>query len=1461
MENQWENRITDLEIQMSDMKGMLKTIIEKLHTPSSSVADVDRNTGKKVIDLVGEESSGGSSQAESRLAGKKVKLPVFEGEDPVAWITRAEIYFEVQNTPEDLKVKLSRLSMEGPTIHWFNLLMETEDDLSWEKLKKALIARYGGRRLDNPFEELSNLRQKGGVEEYVESFELLSSQVGRLPEDQYMGYFMSGLKTQIRRRVRTLNPRSRMEMMRMAKDVEDELREEDDEDRSTSKKGVYEKTGRRDWAGSWSKNRSGSFNKELTRPTNSGWANSNQKTSPTGSNASSSLLSTAKKNESSASMEKWKGFRRDGEAINEEGEIVALEVSDTEVSEEEEIECKGMGMLGSMGEYRTMKIEGTMENVGVLILIDSGASHNFISPKLTRALGLTVTSISARSIKLGDGHKFFSQGVCEGITISLGPVEVKIDALVLELGGLDVVLGVSWLSTLGKVVMDWSTLSMQFYYHGQMVKLQGLGIKQDSQGFLHSFLADKHGRGEMEGWWVLEGDNTKEKEVVAFDMSQILEKFTPVFQDHIQLPLERTQVHQIRLMPEHGPVNVRPYKYPHHQKEEIEKQVAELLNVGVIRPSNSAYSSPVILVKKKDSSWRMCVDYRALNKITIPDKYPIPIVDELLDELYGAAIFSKIDLKSGYHQIRVHENDIQKTAFRTHDGHYEYLVMPFGLMNAPATFQATMNDIFRPFLRKFVLVFFDDILVYSKNEIDHQEHLTAVLTVLMNHWVRGFLGLTGYYRKFVKNYGKIAKPLTELTKKDNFCWGPEAVSAFNQLKQIMTTPPVLVIPNSSLPFEIECDAAGRGIGAVLMQQKQPIAFFSKALSEGNLSKSVYEKELMALVLCIQHWRHYLLGKQFTVYTDHKSLKHFLQQRITSPDQQCWLAKLLGYQFEVKYKPGIENKVADALSRCHGDDEKPVLIHSHHWLEGQKSLHENVQDANMDLNALMSSPTWLGGQKLLKDIAQDVQIQTMISELTAKPDSKPGFTVQQGILFYQNRLVIPSNSPTIPVLLEEFHSTPMGGHSGFLRTYRRIAANLYWTGMTKQVRDFVRACDTCQRQKYAATSPAGLLQPLHIPNAVWEDLSMDFITGLPKSRGFEAIMVVVDRLSKYAHFVLLKHPYTAKSIAEIFVKEVIRLHGIPSSIVSDRDPLFVSHFWRELFKLQGTQLNMSSAYHPETDGQSEVINRCLEGYLRCFASDQPKTWAHWISWAELWYNTAYHVSINTSPFEVVYGRPPPTLVKFLSNETKVAAVALELSERDEALKQLKLHLLKSQQQMKAYADRKRQDLQFAVGEWVFLKLRPHRQQSLVKRINQKLAARFYGPFQIIDKVGAVAYKLQLPAESKIHPVFHASLLKKVVGNYAVQGSLPKELELSAEDDHYPEVVVGTRVSVREGRKVSQNFILEDKDVLQEGGIDRDGANNNENDDVGLEFGPKPKMWRVFARRKKKNDVSNEVKKGT
>ncbi|MCH86988.1 Ty3/gypsy retrotransposon protein, partial [Trifolium medium] len=420
----------------------------------------------------------------------------------------------------------------------------------------------------------------------------------------------------------------------------------------------------------------------------------------------------------------------------------------------------------------------------------------------------------------------------------------------------------------------------------------------------------------------------------------------------------------------------------------------------------------------------------------------------------------------------------------------------------------------------------------------------------------------------------------------------------------------------------------------------------------------------------------------------------------------------------------------------------------------------------------------------------------------------------------------------------------------------MAANVYWIGMKSAIQEYVRQCDVCQRQKYIATSPGGLLQPLPIPENIWEDISMDFITGLPKSKQFEAILVVVDRLSKYSHFIPLKHPYRARSVAEIFCKEIVKLHGVPGSIVSDRDPIFMSSFWKEMFRMQGTKLKMSTAYHPETDGQTEVVNRCVETYLRCFIADQPKHWVSWLHWAEFWFNTTFHTSTEKTPFEIVYGRSAPTLTRWVQGETRVASVQKDLMDRDEALKQLKNQLLKAQERMRMQADRKRVERSFTCGEWVFVKLRAHRQQSVATRINAKLAAKYYGPYPIIEKIGAVAYKLKLPEESRVHPVFHVSLLKRAVGNYQEEDELPDLMEEQIEL-YVPETVLATRRMKQNGEENKQllihwkgknveeatwedelmirsqfpNFDLEDKVHFEGGGIVR-------TQDDGEEIAPNP-----------------------
>jgi hypothetical protein len=403
------------------------------------------------------------------------------------------------------------------------------------------------------------------------------------------------------------------------------------------------------------------------------------------------------------------------------------------------------------------------------------------------------------------------------------------------------------------------------------------------------------------------------------EIQQLVNNNVDLFQEPRELPPQRHADHHIPLLSGAQPVNSKPYRYTPAQKDEIERQVKELLLNGVIQPSASPFSSPVLLVKKKDGSWRMCIDYRRLNSMTIKNKYPLPIVDELLDELKGASWFTKLDLRSGYHQVRVKSEHIQKTTFKTHHGHWEFKVMPFGLTNAPATFQELMNTILAPVLRKYALVFVDDILVYSKTLADHKAHLAEVFGILQHHhlylkkskctfaqqsleylghiisssgvaidpakiqaiteWptptnvkqLRGFLGLLEYYRKFIRNYGVISRPLTDLLKKNVlFQWNTQHQQSFQALKQALATALVLALPDFTKGFTLETDASAKGIGAVLMQDNYPIAYLSKSLGPKAQALSTYEKECLAVIMAVTKWKQYLQHKEFTILTDHKA---------------------------------------------------------------------------------------------------------------------------------------------------------------------------------------------------------------------------------------------------------------------------------------------------------------------------------------------------------------------------------------------------------------------------------------------------------------------------------------------------------------------------------------------------------------------------------------------------------------
>ncbi|KAK8936447.1 hypothetical protein KSP39_PZI012366 [Platanthera zijinensis] len=1413
-------------------------------------------------------------------------VPSFSGVDPLGWIARAEQYFDLNFTPLPDRVGTAIIGLDGSALHWARWLRQSQPAISWADFKQEMVSRYDSRYTGSAIERLCSARQSADLDTYIDEFVALVTQVPGLPPDHYLGFFLQGLVPSIRSRLRTHNPRTVSDALILARAVEADLGQRPPA--APHPPGHKHSTGR-----DHQPRTTGHVEARTGRPTpphrisNQDYNDLRRK----------GLCFCCRQPYSPQHVCAVKEFHAlfgdfDTEVTMADFDALVLPDDDEPPGAAAALNILDLPFysVGGITGPRTMKMRGTIRGRPIIIMIDSGASHNFLSDDVARALELPSQSSPHFAVALGDGSRRPTLGRCDNVDFSIGAHTFTADFYAFALGGLDAILGVAWLQTLGDVRVNWAHMSMLFHHQDQPCRLLGDATLLRSP--LSARSLNRITDATFAAWlWPMQSAASPAAPP-SQDLQALIAEFSYIFTTPTGLPPVHPTDHPIVLQPESTAISVRPYRYGHTQKDEIERLVREMLLGGLIRPSSSPFSSPVLLVRKKDGSWRFCVDYRELNKATVADKYLIPVIQELLDELHGATFFTKLDLRAGYHQIRVRPEDIHKTAFRTHDGHFEFVVMPFGLTNAPATFQATMNDIFRPVLRKHVLVFFDDILVFSSTWQEHLLHVRQTFSTLRRHtlavnqkkcsfgetcvhylghtisadgvamdtdkvhavlhWptptslreVRGFLGLTGYYRRFIKDYGGIARPLTQLLKKSDdapFAWPPAATAAFAALQSALIHAPVLAMPDFNQPFIIECDASGTGVGAVLMQNGRPIAYYSRAFSTAIRSRSAYENELMALVLAVQHWRPYLLGRPFIVRTDHHSLRYLLQQKIATPAQQLWVAKLLGYDFTIEYRSGKSNKAADALSRLTTAPELTAI----------------------------SRPVWDDISTLQHEADNDPKLANIRRILLANPTGHPPYSLIGGRLFHRNRLVLSSSSPSIPRLLAEFHSTPTDGHAGAFRTYRRLAATLYWPSMMRQVKAYVAACLPCQKAKYETMFPGGLLQPLPVPERIWEDIAMDFITRLPRSNGFDCILVVVDRLTKYGHFLPLRHPYTATTVADVFISDVVRLHGFPRSIVSDRDPLFLSGFWTSLFKLQGTRLRMSTAYHPQTDGQSEVLNRCLETYLRCFIGERPGSWAKWICWAEYSYNTSYHHAANMTPFEAVYGRPPPSITRYLPGECPVPTLADHLHNRDIILDSLKHHLHRAQGKMTSFANRKRRDLSFQVGEKVFLKLHPYRQLSVARRPCPKLAPRFFGPFEVLSRIGAVAYRLRLPAESRIHPVFHVSQLRRVIGDHPAATHIPSDLDQAGSEPLYPANIIDrrnhlpgnaapeeVRVAWRhrpvteatwlirdDFRRQFPDYCLEDKDNFPDGGIVTDA----------VEEPP----WRVYTRRARGNADSSEA----
>lgn len=859
----------------------------------------------------------------------------------------------------------------------------------------------------------------------------------------------------------------------------------------------------------------------------------------------------------------------------------------------------------------------------------------------------------------------------------------------------------------------------------------------------------------------------------------------------------------------YGPV----YPMSEEESKVLKEYLDDMLKKKFIRPSESPAGYPVLFQKKKDGSLRLCVDYKKLNAVTIRNSYPLPLIPDIIERVKGAKFFTKLDLRSAYNLIRIREGDEYKTAFRTKYGHFEYLVMPFGLRNAPATFQAFINSVLRPFLEKFVILYLDDILIFSDSLENHIKHVRLVLKKLLDNnlfaklkkcefhqpkveflghilsgqgistdpkkiksveeWptptcvkdVQRFIGLCNFYRRFVKDFATIAKPLHNLTKKDSkFIWDEKCNNSFLALKKSLTSSPTLLHPDPSKPFIVECDASNYAIGAILSQRDDenklhPVAYYSRSLNNAELNYPITEKELLAIKAAFSTWRHLLLGAkyQITVFTDHKNLLYTLGGKVGNQRQHRWHLFFQAYNFQLIYRQGRKNGKPDSLSR------RP---------DYEKNIPEPLPEHILDIKNVSSTPCYIGiVGSLIDQIIENYNgdetadnIKLYFSPNNAnqgyfyRPFRKmEKFKINNNMILYNNLIYVPEKLRLD--ILTRYHDKPTAGHLGIRRTEELITRNFWWPKIHQDVVSFVNSCEQCSRNKVSRHKKYDLLRPLEVPDRPWKSIEIDFLCGLPESKKYSVIMVVVDRFSKMIHLIPFKEIPSAQETAKAFLKNIFKLHGLPVDIYTDRGSQFTSALWIEIMEKLRVTPKIATTDHHETVGQVERCNSFIEQYLRCYSRTFfHDDWAEWLHLAEFVYNNTVHESTKQTPFFINYGFHPPMDEVFLfqgsdSNFRYIADVGKNFL-------LVKDVLLRSQDLYKRAADKKRiiaPELNEGQKVWI------HAPPVFATTENAKLAPRKYGPYKILEVLANGNYKLDISNSPfpKHHPVFHISELEPYI----------------------------------------------------------------------------------------------------
>ncbi|KAL0554252.1 hypothetical protein IC582_008169 [Cucumis melo] len=1325
------------------------------------------------------------------------------------WLTSIENIFRYMKCPEDQKVQCAVFFLEDRGTAWWEIaermLGGDVSKITWEQFKENIYAKFFSANVKHAkLQEFLNLEQGDmTVEQYDAEFNMLSRFAPDVVRDEAARTekFVRGLRLDLQGIVRALRPATHAEALRIALDLS--LHERADSSKAAG--GVFQRH-RRELAAA------GRTLRELPACTTCGRVHGGRCL------AGSGVCFRCRQPGHTADACPRKPFETTPHqpSASQQGRVFA-----TTRQEAERASTVVTGTLPILGYY-------------AFVLFDSWSSHSFISPVFVQYVGLEVEPLgSDLAVSTPSEEVLLSKEKIKACRVEIAKHELDVTLLVLDMQDFDVILGMDWLSAnhasidcFGKEVVfnPPSVPSFKFRGAGMVCVPKVISAMKASKLLSQGT------------WGILASVVDIREPEVSLSSEPVVREYPDVFLDELPgLPPPREVDFAIELESGTAPISRAPYRMAPVELKELKLQLQELLDKDFIRPSVSPWGAPVLFVKKKDGSMRLCIDCRELNKVTVKNRYPLPRIDELFDQLQGATVFSKIDLRSGYHQLRIRDNDIPKTAFRSRYGHYEFIVMSFGLTNAPAVFMDLMNRAFKDFLDSFhlhqVLETLRASKLYAKfskcefwlKKVTFLGHVVSSEGVSVNpakieavtNWprpstvseIRSFLGLAGYYRRFVEDFSRIASPLTQLTRKGTpFVWSPACASRFQELKQKLVTAPVLTVPDGSGSFVIYSNASKKGLGCVLMQQGKVVAYASRQLKTHEQNYPTHDLELAAVVFALKIWRHYLYGEKIQIYTDHKSLKYFFAQKELNIWQRRWLELVKDYDCEILYHPGKANVVADALSR--------KVAHSAALITKQTSLlrdFERVEIA-VSVGEVTSQLAQLSVQPTLRQkiiVAQQNDPYLVEKRRLVETGQGEDFSISSddGLMF-EGRLCVPEDSAVKTELLTKAHSSPFTMHPGSTKMYQDLRSVYWCRNMKREVADCVSRCLVCQQVKTPRQRPARLLQPLSVPGWKWESVSMDFITGLPKTlKGYTVIWVVVDRLTKSAHFVPEKSTYTASKWGQLYMTEIVRLHGVPVSIISDRDARFTSKFWKGLQLALGTRLDFSTAFHPQTDGQIDRLNQILEDMLRACVLEFSGSWDPHLHLMEFAYNNSYQATIDMAPFKTLYGKccRSPVCWGEVGEQRMLGPELVQTT--NAAIQKIRGRMLTAQSRQKSYADVRRKNLEFEVGGMVFLKVAP--MKGVLRFVKKgKLSPRFVGPFETLERIGPVAYCLALPSSfSAVHDIFHVSMLRRYVADPThVVDFEPLQVSENLSYEEQPVEILAREVRKLRSREISQVKVL-------------------------------------------------------